>query len=311
MVRRRGQGAADLHGVLVVDKPVGMSSAAVVDRVKKRLGVERAGHSGTLDPIATGVLPICLGEATKLATFLLAEDKAYEADLELGVATDTYDRTGHIVSTDRPGAAAITAAALAAALAARVGPQTQVPPQFSAIKQGGVRLYERARAGEVVAPPPREVVLYRLDLIHYTPPIARIAIACTKGTYVRSLIADLGRDLGVGAHMLGLRRTQSGAFTIAQAVPLDALSPLDRGNHLIRLVDVTDLPRLLTPPALIPLVLGGVAVTREALGDIPAGELFQLVDDEDRLLALAEPAGDLVRYRRVFREAPGGPPTGR
>src|SRR5215212_6719318 len=147
-----------MDGVLVLDKPAGMSSAAAVDRVKRALGIGRAGHGGTLDPIATGVLPVCLGAATKLAQFLLADDKAYEAVGVLGVATDTLDATGRVVA-EHP--VAVAEAALLDALARRRGEQEQVPPMFSAIKQGGVRLYERARAGEEVERAARRIRIDR------------------------------------------------------------------------------------------------------------------------------------------------------
>src|SRR5262245_18157876 len=176
-----------------------MSSAAAVDHVKKRLAAKRAGHGGTLDPIATGVLPICLGEATKLAAYLLADDKEYEAQALLGIETDTLDRTGAIVATRDAGA--ITRAQIEAVLSQKLGEQDQVPPMFSAIKQGGVRLYERARACEEVERPPRRIRIDRLELLAFEPPKIRIAIACSKGTYVRSLVADIGSALGCGAHM--------------------------------------------------------------------------------------------------------------
>src|SRR4051812_1561927 len=171
-----------MHGILVLDKPAGMTSATAVEQVRSALGISRAGHGGTLDPIATGVLPICLGAGTKLAQFLLAEDKAYLAEGVLGIETDTLDRTGRVVAER---AVAASRAALAAALAAHLGEQTQVPPMYSAIKQGGVRLYDRARAGEEVERAPRQIRIDRLELLAFEPPRFRIAIACSKGTYVR------------------------------------------------------------------------------------------------------------------------------
>ncbi|HLL25314.1 MAG TPA: tRNA pseudouridine(55) synthase TruB, partial [Kofleriaceae bacterium] len=181
--------ASVMHGVLVFDKPQGMSSAAAVDHVKRALGASRAGHGGTLDPLATGVLPVCLDAATKLAPYLLADDKAYEAEGLFGSETDTLDRTGRVV---REAAVSVTEAALRAAIAARLGAQLQVPPMYSAIKQAGVRLYERARAGEEVERAPRQIRIDRLELLAFEPPRFRIAVACSKGTYIRSVVADLG-----------------------------------------------------------------------------------------------------------------------
>jgi tRNA pseudouridine55 synthase len=224
-----------MNGVLVLDKPRAMSSASAVEHVKRRLGAKRAGHGGTLDPIATGVLPICLDEATKLAQYMLADDKEYEADLVLGTETDTLDRTGTITATHP--AEHITRDMLERVLVARTGEQDQLPPMYSAIKQDGVRMYHRARAGETVERTPRRIRIDRLALLDFAPPVVRISIACSKGTYVRSLVADIGTDLGVGAHMAELRRTRSGMFTLAQAHDLDRLDncrlvPLEQATQL-------------------------------------------------------------------------------
>ncbi|HEY5923360.1 MAG TPA: tRNA pseudouridine(55) synthase TruB [Kofleriaceae bacterium] len=287
-----------MNGVLVLDKPPNMSSAAAVDHVKKRLGAKRAGHGGTLDPIATGVLPICLGEATKLAAYLLADDKAYEADALLGVETDTLDRTGNVTATRDCGA--ITREQVEAALAARLGEQDQVPPMFSAIKQGGVRLYHRARAGEEVERAPRRVRIDRLELLAFEPPTIRVAIACSKGTYVRSLVADIGTALGCGAHMAELRRTRSGKFTLAMAHDLDRLDNF----QLVALEQATQLPMVVSPGELVPKVRSGLQLPPEAFG-VPAEsyERFQLVDPDHRLVAIAHVVGTKVVYDRVFGSA--------
>src|SRR6185503_2587794 len=173
-----------MHGVLVIDKPAGLTSAGAVEKVRRTLHLDRAGHGGTLDPIATGVLPVCVGAGTKLAQFLLADDKAYEAEAVLGVETDTLDRTGRVVAER---AVDVTRDQIVAALARHLGEQTQIPPMYSAIKQGGVRLYDRARAGHEVERAPRPIRIDRLELLAFEPPRFRIAIACSKGTYVRSL----------------------------------------------------------------------------------------------------------------------------
>ncbi len=282
-----------MDGVLVLDKPAGMSSAAAVERVKRALGEGRAGHGGTLDPIATGVLPICIGAATKLAPYLLADDKAYEAEGLLGVATDTLDRTGRVVA-ERP--VDVGEAALRAALARRIGEQDQVPPAFSAIKQGGVRMYRRARAGEQVELAPRRIRIDRLELLAFEPPRFRIAVACGKGTYVRSLIADLGADVGCGAHLAELRRTRSGRFRIEDAVPLDRVGP---GAPLVPLTAATGLPVIPVPAAHVGPVCSGVQLPLAALtGEPPAR--FQLVDEAGRLLAIAHAEAGRVVYERVF-----------
>ena len=284
-----------MNGVLVLDKPRDMSSASAVNHVKKRLGAKRAGHGGTLDPIATGVLPICLDEATKLAQYLLADDKEYEADLLLGVETDTYDRTGTITATRA--ADHITREMIERVLAARTGEQDQLPPIYSAIKQGGVRMYHRARAGEPVERTPRRVRIDRLALISFTPPVARISIACSKGTYVRSIVADIGSDLGVGATMNELRRTRSGTFTLAQAHDLDRLD----NCRIVPLEEATRLPIVVAPAEHIARIRNGLQLPPDTLGVKPEiYERFQLFDEANKLVAVAHVERERVIYDRVF-----------
>jgi tRNA pseudouridine55 synthase len=282
-----------MNGILVLDKPAGMSSASAVDAVKKRLGAARAGHGGTLDPLATGVLPICLDEATKLAQYLLADDKAYEAELLLGVETTTLDRTGTVTAT-RP--VAVTREQFLAALARRTGEQDQVPPMFSAIKQGGKRLYHHARAGIEVEREPRRIRIDSLELLHFDPPHARVAIACSKGTYVRSLIADLGTDVGCGAHMTELRRTRSGAFTLAQAHDLDRLD----NPQLVAMTEATRLPKVTAAADLVPRIRSGVQLPPELFA-APKDVRFQLLDETGALVAVAHVEAAKVVYDRVFK----------
>lgn len=283
-----------MHGILVLDKPAGMTSAAAVEHVRRALGIARAGHGGTLDPIATGVLPICVGAGTKLAQFLLAEDKAYLAEGVLGVETDTLDRTGRVVA-ERPGVA-VSREALAAALAAHLGEQSQIPPMYSAIKQGGVRLYDRARAGEEVERAPRPIRIDRLELLAFEPPRFRIAIACSKGTYVRSLIADLGTAVAAGAHLAELRRIRSGRFTIEQAVTLDRLGEAE----LVSPEHALDFERVTVPRALVAPVLSGARLPA-ATWDAESMQ-FQLLDEDGRLLAVAHSEAGRTVYDRVFPE---------
>jgi tRNA pseudouridine55 synthase len=282
-----------MNGILVLDKPRGMSSAAAVDAVKKRLGAARAGHGGTLDPLATGVLPICLGEATKLAQYLLADDKAYEADLVFGIETDTLDRTGTVTAT-RP--VSVTREQFLAALAKRTGEQDQVPPMFSAIKQGGKRLYHHARAGVEVEREPRRIRIDALELLAFDPPHARIAIACSKGTYVRSLVADLGNDVGCGAHMTELRRTRSGVFTLAEAHDLDRLD----NPRLVAMTEATRLPKVVAPADAVPKVRSGLQLPPDVFG-APKDVRFQLLDEAGSLVAVAHVEGHKVVYDRVFK----------
>lgn len=283
-----------MHGVLVLDKPAGMTSTRAVDHVRRALGVARAGHGGTLDPIATGVLPICVGAGTKLAQFLLADDKAYIAEGVLGVETDTLDRTGRIIAERT---VAVSRDALLAALEAHVGEQTQIPPMYSAIKQGGVRLYHRARAGEEVERAPRTIRIDRLELVAFEPPRFRIAIACSKGTYIRSLVADVGRAVSAGAHLTELRRTRSGRFTIDDAVPLDRIGEAT----LVPPEQAIALPRATVPDALVKQVLSGVQIPASTIG-ISNAKQFQLLDEMGQLLAVAHAEAGRTVFDRVFPE---------
>src|SRR5204863_6842577 len=209
-----------LDAVLVIDKPVGPTSFDVVRRVRRAAGMRRIGHGGTLDPAASGVLPICLGEATKLAQFLLDADKQYDFTVCFGVETDTDDAAGTV--TGRRDAGALGEAAVRDALTAFRGPISQVPPLYSALKRAGRPLYDYARAGEAVEIAARPVVVHELELTSFADPGAvGFTMRCSKGTYVRALARDLGRALAVGAHVTALRRTRSGAFSLAEARPLD------------------------------------------------------------------------------------------
>ncbi len=286
-------------GVLVVDKPGGMTSAEVVAVVKARLRPRRCGHTGTLDPMATGVLPLCLGEATKLAAFLLADDKAYEGELELGVETDTLDAEGQVVRRRPEQAAAVTGAAMAAALQALLGERLQVPPMYSAIKQGGVRLHELARAGVEVEREARPIRVDRVELLGFSPPRARFRVDCSKGTYVRSLVAEVGERLGCGAHLTALRRVRAGRFTLDQAV---ALAEVNSGTPLLPLAEaVGHLPGVPIPEELLAAVGGGRLLPWERVGQgsAPDGPV-RLLGPEGGLLAIARIEAGQIRYFRVF-----------
>ncbi len=210
-----------LTGVVAVDKPAGLTSHDVVKRVRKLTDQRRCGHTGTLDPFATGLLLVCLGRATRLARFLTAQRKTYQATLRFGFATDTYDRTGSPVGEPQPFGA--RPEELESLLARFVGKQLQRPPRFSAKKIEGKRAHRLARSGEPVTPAPVEVEIDRIDLLGLEGPLARIVTTVSPGTYVRSLAYDLGQALGCGAHLEALRRTHIGSFTVDEAPELDAL----------------------------------------------------------------------------------------
>lgn len=210
-----------ISGVLVVDKPTGLTSHDVVQIIRKGTNIRRAGHTGTLDPRASGVLVILLGPAVRLSEYVSASDKRYQAVLRLGAATDTYDADGRVVSSAPT--EHITEEQFDEELQTFVGEIEQTPPPYSAVKVQGRKAYEMAREGEEVDLAPRKISVYSLELLEWAPPEAVIDVYCSSGTYVRSLAHDLGNKLGCGAHLVGLRRTKSGRFTLRDAVPLRKL----------------------------------------------------------------------------------------
>jgi len=209
-----------VHGVLVLDKPRGFSSNAALQKVRWLLNAEKAGHTGSLDPLATGVLPLCFGEATKFSQYLLDADKGYSTVAQLGVTTTTGDAEGEVLERRTVD---VDEAAIQAALPAFRGQIEQIPPMYSALKRDGQPLYKLARAGEVVEREARSVTIARLELLALQEDRATLEVACSKGTYVRTLVEDLGARLGCGAHVAELRRTQAGPFGLAQAISLDEL----------------------------------------------------------------------------------------
>jgi tRNA pseudouridine55 synthase len=216
-----------VNGVLVIDKPAGCTSHDVVARVRRALGESRIGHTGTLDPMATGVLPLVIGRATRLASMLSGADKQYEAGVRFGWATDTYDATGQPVVVDGggesvpgPSPSGLDAARIEAALEAFRGTREQTPPKFSAKKIAGVAAHRRARRNEDVEMKPVTVTVSELILLDFADDVVRLQVTATAGFYVRSLAHDLGAALGCGAHLISLKRTRAGDFTLDQAVPL-------------------------------------------------------------------------------------------
>ena len=234
-----------MDGVLLLDKPSGVSSNAALQRARRLFAAEKAGHTGTLDPLASGLLPVCFGEATKFAQSLLDADKRYRATVRFGVATTTGDAEGEVV--DR-GPVEFDRAALEAALASFVGRIRQVPPRHSALKHQGKPMYAYARAGIDVPREPREVEIRALSLVDWRPPDAIVDVACSKGTYVRTLAEDLGTALGTYAHLAALVRTGTGGFDLADAIAIDAIEALAPEDRLARLRPVdcllAALPRL-------------------------------------------------------------------
>lgn len=285
-------------GVLPVDKPEGPTSHDVVAHARRGVGVRRIGHTGTLDPFASGLLLLCIGRATRLAEYLNCLSKTYLAVAKLGEATTTDDPTGEVVSASDAWRE-LDDDAVAAAFETQRGTRMQVPPAYSAKKVDGERLYRRAREGRMVDVAPSPVHILRLDVRRVTRPEVEFEVECSAGTYVRAIARDAGTELGVGGHLVRLRRTRIGPFHVDDALDLDHLdrahaaralvSPLDALAHLAR-VDVDD--------TMAQRIRHGGMVS---VPGAPAGPLA--VAHDGQLIAVAETDGDLVRPKKVFADA--------
>ena len=274
-----------LDGVLLLDKPVGPSSSAVLQAVKRLLNADKAGHAGTLDPLASGLLPLLFGEATKFAQFGLDSIKEYLAEVRLGVSTDTGDAEGQVfeklpVNVDETG--------LAQVLARFRGAIEQVPPMYSALKHEGQPLYALARAGQTVERAARQVTVHELDLLQRAGDVLHLRIRCSKGTYVRQLAIDIGLALGTVAHLAVLRRTAVAGFRLDRSVTLDDLQALGDESRLAWLLPpdslLEELPRMDLPAALAERFLKGQAVTLQAARPGPC----RVYRDEGTLLGVGE-----------------------
>ena len=217
-----------ISGVLLLDKAVGISSNTALQQVRRLYRAEKAGHTGVLDPLAGGLLPVCFGEAAKFAQYLLDADKAYTAALQLGTATATGDAEGEVVASGRSD---VSAAEFQAACAALTGAVRQVPPMFSALKHEGRPLYEYARKGIVIERKARDIVIRRIDIREFAPPHAVIDVSCSKGTYIRTLSEDIAKHIGTYAHLTALRRTASAGFSVDDAHTYDQLSALTEAER--------------------------------------------------------------------------------
>ena len=233
--QQRRKPSRRLDAVLLLDKPAGISSNAALQEAKRLFRAAKAGHSGTLDPLASGLLPVLFGEATKFSRFLLDSDKGYLAEVHLGVTTATGDAEGEVTRRRR---VAVNDGAIEAALARFRGESAQVPPMHSALKRNGRPLYELARQGTVIAREPRRVVIRTLEYLGRSGDVFQLRVLCSKGTYLRTLAEDLGAVLGTGAHLSALRRTVAGRFTVEQAVSLESLAAMDETSRERTLIPI-------------------------------------------------------------------------
>lgn len=291
----------DLGGVLCVDKPLGITSHDVVNRIRRVASLRRVGHAGTLDPLATGVLLLCLGRPTRLIEYLVGHDKVYETTVRLGQTTTTYDAEGNIVA-ERP-FSHLTLNQISNALEPFRGDIQQQPPLYSAIKQGGQPLYKLARQGkEDVERPFRPVTIHELTLLKWEPPHLSLRVGCSSGTYIRSLGYDLGEALGCGGHLTALRRLAVGDFGVETAVPLDQLSPENITSYLLPPdTAVRHLPRVDLPETAAADILQGKPI---AITDSISAELARAYGPDNQFLGIITAEADQWLARKMFPAVP-------
>ncbi len=297
-------------GVLLLDKPVGLSSNVALQRVRRLYAWPKAGHTGTLDPLATGLLPICLGEATKFSHALLDADKSYEAWVRLGFVSSTGDAEGTI---EPYGESDFTAAQLGQVLDSFMGPIEQIPPMHSALKKDGKPLYSYARAGETIAREPRNIIINSLQIIEQKDNVLKISVGCSKGTYIRVLAEDIGKALGCGGYLLALRRTGIRDLALADAIGLDQLGEMDEASRAACLLPVDRLVEIL------PALHLGQEASKRIINGLPVSEaisvpgLVRLYDSAGCFIGVGEGRSDgTLISKRLVSQPPiskGGPGT--
>lgn len=301
---RRKKSGRDLTGMLIVDKPSGISSNRVLQIVKRLYQANKAGHTGTLDPLASGVLPICLGEATKLSTHLLDADKRYQVTCQLGIATNSGDSDGEVVA-EKP-LPTFNDVSLALLLKDFTGQQTQIPPMFSALKHQGQPLYKLARQGIEIERKARQIIIYDLQILAVTRDSFTLEVACSKGTYIRTLVQDIAAAMGSCGHVSMLRRTAAAGYDLSHAVPLAALETL--ADHEDKtLLDKQLLPAIEALPDW-PLVALDSQQTQQLYFGQPVEHSpfeshadIRLLDDAGEFIGLAEIDGDgVIKAKRLF-----------
>jgi tRNA pseudouridine55 synthase len=287
-----------VDGVLLLDKPTGITSNAAIQRVKRLFSAAKAGHVGTLDPMASGLLPVCLGEATKFSTDTFSADKSYEADVLLGVTTTTGDSEGEVIARK---AVAVTHDQVVEVLVRFTGALQQIPPMYSALKRDGKPLYAYAREGQTVERAPRSITIHNIELLEFSGDRIKIGVRCSKGTYIRVLAEDIGFALGCGASLAGLRRTSVGEFGLQRAITLDALERIAAEFRTGSLLPVDCLVAGLAAVALSPdgvaRVVQGQAAQVEAAGGVRG--LVRLYGQDGKFVGLGElqPGGRLLPKR--------------
>lgn len=289
---------AEVSGFLNINKPLHMTSHDVVAKIRRGLKLKKVGHAGTLDPLATGVLVICIGSATRFSEYVMNSTKRYRAQVHLGVTTDTYDAEGSVLQ--ERDVSPIQRSDVEAQLGKFLGDIQQIPPMYSAIKQGGRKLYDLARAGETVEREARAVRIDSLDIIDWSPPEFTLDVVCSAGTYIRSLAYDLGEALGVGAHLSGLSRVASGMFRLDDAILLDdLLAAEDWSKYLVSpQIALSDWPAVALSAEDTQHILHG----RSVVADTTTDKLALGYAEDGHLVAILRADGGWWRPHKVFSE---------
>jgi len=283
-----------MNGIINIYKKAGMTSFDVVYKIRKLTGIKKVGHTGTLDPDAEGVLPVCIGKATKVADILTFSDKRYTAWLKLGITTDTQDASGTVLSVKQ---ADFTPEQITQAINKFIGEIEQIPPMYSAIKIGGKKLYELARKGIDVERKPRKIKIYEINILSIEGDVASLDVSCSKGTYIRTLCNDIGEELGCGAHMQKLIRTASSVFTLDKAVCLECLTRENIGDYLIATDEMFDYPKIKVSGEDLRKVLNGNKIT---LNGICENQKYRVYDDDGNFLCISEGKDEMLSLVKSF-----------
>lgn len=287
-----------MNGIIIIDKPMGRTSHDMVYVMRKMTGIKKVGHTGTLDPEATGVLPVCIGSATKVADMLTLSDKCYRAELVLGMTTDTQDADGEVLTEC---AVDCTEDEIRSAIMSFVGEIEQVPPMYSAIKQNGKKLYELARQGIEVERKKRKVTINSIDILKIDGERVTIDVSCSKGTYIRTLCEDIGLKLHVGAYMNTLRRTKTGPFTIADSYTLKELEVLKEKGQLENVLISVDrmfeeYPKIMLNPKQVKSITNGVHMSYKGI----EGQSYRLYDENGKFLCISKIQDGKLRLEKAF-----------
>lgn len=274
-----------MDGILNINKPTGMSSFDVVRKVKNIAKTKKVGHTGTLDPEASGVLPICIGRATKLVDYIMSDYKIYKVELKLGITTDTYDREGKTLQTSEVN---LSNEEVEKVIKSFKGEIDQIPPMYSALKVNGERLYNLARQGIEIERKPRKIHIYNIDILSMELPIIQFTVKCSKGTYIRSLCYDIGEKLKCGGTMWNLERTQTGSFSISNSVNLEQLNSDNIYNYLIPMDSALDsYPKIIIDKEYEKLILNGVTIKDNAIiGNMETDKLYRVYLGENEFIGI-------------------------